>query len=69
MNATFQISYSSGSAVLSDRDRFKKYFRNFPRSDLVAPTLRSVVEHFKWTRVALIIQDEVLFTSVSISYE
>ena len=66
---TFQISYSSGSAALSDRGRFKKYFRNSPRSDVAASTLRSVVEHFNWTRVALITQDEVLFTGVSITYE
>ena len=59
-----QISYSSGSPALSDRSRFKMYFRNSPTSDIVAPTLRATVEHFNWTRVAVITQQEALFTIV-----
>ena len=62
---TLQISFSSGSPALSDRSRFRKYFRNSPDSGIVAPTLRSTTSHFGWTRVAVITQEEALFTIVS----
>ena len=64
--APLQISFSSGSPALSDRTRFRKYFRNSPTSEIVAPTLRSVAAQFNWTRVAVITQEEALFTIVSI---
>ena len=31
---------------------------------IIAPALRSAVSHFGWTRIALLTQDEVLFTGV-----
>ena len=62
----FQISYSSASPALSDRSRFKKYFRTSLTTDILAPTLRSTVERFNWTRVAMITQQEALFTVVRI---
>ena len=65
-DVSFQISYSSGSPVLSDRTRFRRYFRDSPSTAIVAPSLRSTAEHFNWTRIALITQDENLFRAVRV---
>ena len=59
-----QISYSSSSVVLSDRSRFRMFFRNTFNMQIIAPALRSAVAHFNWTRIALLTQDEGLFTGV-----
>ena len=61
-----QVSYSSGSPALDDRNRFRKYFRNSPTSKIDVLTLRSTVNHFNWTKIAVITQEESLFTIVSI---
>ena len=58
-----QISYASTMAGLSDRTRFRKYFRN--NLPIAAPALRYTMNHFKWTRIAILTQDESLFTAVS----
>ena len=57
-----QISYASTLAALSDRTRYKRYFRN--NLPIAAPALHSTLDHFKWTRIALLTQDESLFTVV-----
>ena len=59
-----QISYSSSSVVLSDRSRFRTFFRNTFNMQIIAPALRSAVAHFNWSRIALLTQDEGLFTGV-----
>ncbi len=59
-----QLSYTSGSSALSDRSRFKKYFRNSPAFEIVSPALRSAVNNFGWRRIALLTQDETVFTGV-----
>ena len=59
-----QISYASSSAVLSDRSKYKSFFRNTFNMQIIAPALCSAVSHFNWTRIALLTQDEGLFTGV-----
>ena len=63
-----QISYSSGLAALSDRSRFLRYFRNSPTFEIVSPALHSVMDHFKWQRIALLTQRESIFTGVKLMF-
>ena len=59
-----QISYSSALAALSDRSRFRNYFRTFPSFEDLAPAIASLMRHFNWSRIAFITQEENLFTKV-----
>ena len=61
----FQISYASSSPTLSERSRFRSFFRNTYNMKIIAPAFRSAVAHFNWTRIAIITQNEGLFTGVS----
>ena len=63
-----QISYSSISPTLSDRNRFRKYVRTSATSEVDAVILQRVVEHFGWTRIAIITELQDLFTFVSIRF-
>ena len=60
----FQISYASSSPVLSDRNKFRSFFRNTFNMKIISPALLSAVIHFNWTRIAIITQKEGLFTGV-----
>ena len=62
-HAYTQISYASTLAALSDRSRFPNYFRN--DLPVAAPALHATLDHFKWKRIALLTQDESLFTVVN----
>ncbi|KAL5493728.1 hypothetical protein EMCRGX_G014948 [Ephydatia muelleri] len=58
-----QISYASGSSILSNRAQFKNYFRTWPSFKDIAPGLVSILKHYNWTRVSFLTQKENLFTS------
>ena len=60
-----QISYASSSSALSDRSRFKSFFRNTFNIQIIAPALRSAMVHFNWLRIAILTQDEGSFIEVS----
>ena len=60
-----QISPASASSTLSDRSRFKKYFRTFPTFEIFAPAVLSLLEHYNWSRIVFLTQNENLFNNVS----
>ena len=60
-----QISYASSSPALSDRNKYKSFFRNTFNMQIMAPALRSAVAYFNWTRIAILTQNEGLFTGVN----
>lgn len=60
-----QISYASSSAALSDRSKYKSFFRNTFNMQIIAPAMRSAVAFFNWTRIAILTQNEGLFTGVN----
>ena len=66
MLVSMQISFASGSTALSDRSRFKRYFRNSLTFEFLAPALHSILDHFGWKRIALLTQEENLFTGVGV---
>eukprot|EP00731_Ephydatia_muelleri_P038651 Em0846g1a len=57
------ISYFSESAALSDRSRYKRYFRTNPSGNIEYPAFRSIMRHFGWKQIAILTQDEDLFTT------
>eukprot|EP00731_Ephydatia_muelleri_P020912 Em0013g639a len=56
-----QISYFSESAALSDRSRYKRYFRTNPSGLIEYPAFYSIMNHFGWKQIAVITQNEDLF--------
>ena len=59
-----QVSYAAAASVLSDRDRFQNYYRTLPSFDLNAATMAQLMRQFGWQQMAIITQDESLFTVV-----
>ena len=60
-----QISCFSTSAELSDRVRFPRYFQMGTTEETVANGFYALIKEFQWKKVALIVQDENLFTEVA----
>ena len=60
-----QISPASAASTLSDRSRFKKYFRTDPTFEIFAPAVLSLLEHYNWSRIVFLTQNENLFNNVS----
>ncbi len=63
-----QIAYASSSVELDDQDRFPNFFRTYP-SDAEFPTVfNAIVQQYGWKRVAILIQNEGIFTGVKRSW-
>ena len=60
-----QISFASALSSLSDRSRFKSYFRTTSSFNTYAPAILALLNRFNWKRVAFITQNENLFLTVS----
>lgn len=60
-----QISCVSSSTSLRDRLRFPSYFQLLSTEETLAFAYYGVIKEFGWKRVALIVQNENLFTVVS----
>ena len=62
--SSLQISPTSAASALSDRSRFKKYFRTDPTFENFAPAVLSLLEHYNWSRIVFLTQNENLFNNV-----
>jgi len=60
-----QISCTSSSHELADRQRFRNYFQMLITEADIARGFFSIINQFGWRKVAFIEQDENLFTVVS----
>lgn len=58
------MSFAAASAALSDRNRFKNYFRTTPSFNNYAPAILALLNAFEWKRIAFITQSETLFLNV-----
>ncbi|KAL5471142.1 hypothetical protein EMCRGX_G029225 [Ephydatia muelleri] len=58
-----QLKKEMESAALSDRSRYKRYFRTNPSGNIEYPAFRSIMRHFGWKQIAILTQDEDLFTT------
>ena len=60
-----QISAISFASYLSDRKRFKNFFRTDPSAENFVPGLFSVLQYYGWHKVHFLTQRDRLFTDVS----
>ena len=60
-----QVSGVSSSPELSNRERFKYYFQLSPPDDDLAVGFFAIVRRYRWRHVAIIEQEENIFTAVS----
>ena len=49
-----QVSYASTSSLLSNRDRYKYFFRTFPPDDLQAQAIIDIILYYNWDHVSTI---------------
>lgn len=64
------VGYGSSSPALSDRTRFPTFFRTHPSATIHNPTRVELFKRFGWSRIAIILEAEEVFASVSnSSYE
>eukprot|EP00731_Ephydatia_muelleri_P020698 Em0013g425a len=63
-----QISYFSASTALSNRSRYKKYFRTNPSFVIEPPAFLSMIKHFGWRRIGFLTQNENVYTTAVTSF-
>ena len=59
-----QISFASAVSALSDRTRFRNFFRTYPNFENFVPALVSVLKHYNWSRIVFLTEDENVFNQV-----
>jgi len=59
-----QISQSSSSPHLSDTNEFPRFLRTVSSDIEIAQGISLLMQHFGWSRVALLTQSENIFTFV-----
>ena len=59
------MSFAS-AVVLNDRERFRNYFRTLPTNINLLSSLITIVKHFGWRQMAVISEDQNLFTGVRV---
>ena len=52
----FQLSYADMDPVLSDRKKYKNFYRTVPSDNDFNPARLSLLDKFNWTRVGTIFQ-------------
>ena len=60
-----QLSCAASSDKLSDRVRFPYYFQLLPSEVNLARVFYSIIKEYGWRRVALIVQNEHRYLTVS----
>ena len=58
------MSFATAAEVLNDRDRFHSFFRTIPSFEFLSPSLAVLMEKFNWTQLAVVTEDEDVFTGV-----
>lgn len=59
-----QVAFAASSIELNDRERFQSLFRTLPTFINLVPALVVIMKQFGWMQMAVITQQESLFTSV-----
>ena len=62
---SWQISCVSSSAELENQLKFPRYFQISASERNLVDGFYGIIREYNWTRVAIITQDENLFTTVS----
>ena len=59
------MAYVASADELSERDRFRNFYRVSPSFKYTAVSLAQLMRQFGWKKMAIITQQESLFTKVS----
>lgn len=60
------MGYGSSSPALSNRERFPTFFRTHPSATIHNPTRIKLFKRFGWKKIAVILEAEEVFISVSV---
>lgn len=66
LHTIIQISCSSASTELIDRSRFRRYFQLLQTMVDIADIYEGLINHYGWEYVSLVVQNENLYTVVSV---
>ena len=58
------MAFAAAASVLNNRDLFRNFYRTLPSFQLNAATMAQLMRQFGWQQMALITQDESLFSVV-----
>ena len=61
---SLQMSCVASSAAFRNRNLFPRYFQLLTTEASLATAYLATIKHYGWERVALIVQDERIFTVV-----
>ena len=64
-----QVGFSNTSPKLSDDSRFPLYSRTCPSETLNNFAIVNLLKHFNWKRVAILVQQDHIFTKVRLTKE
>ena len=61
------MAYAAAAYELTERHRFKNFFRTLPSYQYTAASLAQLMRQFEWKKMLIITQKESLFIRVSLS--
>ena len=62
---TIQIAYAAAAYELTNRKKYRDFFRVLASFEFIGASLAAVVREFGWRQMAIITQNENLFNGVS----
>ena len=60
-----QMGYVAAAPSLSNRQRFKSYYRTYPSDAIFVPALVSFIRYYQWKKICIITENANTFISVS----
>ena len=60
-----QIAFAAAASILSDRQRFRSFFRVVPSFYYIPGSMAQLMRQFNWKKMTIITQEEALFQAVS----
>ena len=62
------MGYVSAAPSLSDRSRFKSYYRTYPSDAIFVPAVVSFISYYNWKKLLIITENANTFITVSIAF-
>ena len=59
------MGYVAAAPSLSNRQRFKSYYRTYPSDAIFVPALVSFIRYYQWKKICIITENANTFISVS----
>ena len=62
------MAFAAAASVLSNRETYPSFYRTLSSFDLNSPTMAQLMRQFGWQQMAVITQDESVFTVVKTNH-